>query len=377
MRYVVVYKSIVQVGGAERFLFEFFTALKKKQDVIILCKNFDEKILEKYSFDKKYLLNPKKKNYFNWFFFLLKNLKKTDQILVHSGFKDIYIVKVLKGLTYKLFIHHPHFHTLLHGEVLSFFHRKNRKLFLKDEYNKRFFKEIKKIFSKKSRIIIELHAILTHLSFRAASNSFVLSNYAVKEKMEYFGINSKRLVPGIANTYLNEVEKKCKKENQLIFFGRLTKEKRVDLLIKSFKKLNKKYILKIIGTGPELDNLIHLSKGDDRIYFEGFLSDEKLINEIRKSLLFITLQWADFNLTVYESIALGTRVLFGQINQVEEFDMQFINSKMLFYTALDEISIQKRIEDILKLPQVNNSDYNYIKKYSWDNYVMNFLDETR
>jgi glycosyltransferase involved in cell wall biosynthesis len=375
MRSVLIYKSIVQVGGAERFLFEFFRALQKKQEVVILCKNYDEKILAKYNFNKKHLICPKNENYLNWFFFLVKNLKKSDEILVQSGFKDIYITKLFTGIKYRLFIHHPHFHTLLHGEVLSFLHRRNRKLFLQDEYNKRFFDEIKKTFSKKWRITIELNAILTYLSFRAASNSYVLSNYAVKEKMEYFGIKSKRLVPGVTNTYLNEVEKKCKKENQLIFFGRLTKEKRVDLLIKSFKKLNKKYILKIIGTGPELDNLIHLSKGDDRICFKGFLPDEELIDEIKKSLLFITLQWADFNLTVYESIALGTRVLFGQTNEVEDFDLQFLKSKMLFYTDLDESSILREIENILELPNVKNSDYSFIKKYSWDHYVKNFLDE--
>lgn len=375
MRYIFIYKSILQFGGAERFLFEFYHALKKKFDVKIFCKEFDKEVLTKFNISEEDLFYPKENNYLSWFNFLISNLNKSDQIFVQSGFKDIYLLKLFFGFNYSLFLHHPHFNTLLHADVLSFTHRKNKSHFLKSTENQIFFKKIKKKFHSKSKLSIELNALINFKAIRAAKRTYVLSNYAVNEKKKYFNINSLCLVPGISSRYLFQNDHSLNKKNQIIYFGRLTKEKRVDLLIKCFKKLNLDYRLIIIGTGPELKHLKKIAGDNQKIEFLGFVDDQQLINQIKKSKLFITLQWADFNLTVYESIALGTRVLYGNSNKIENFDLQFINSKMLFYTSIDPSQIQSKIIEILNLEPVKYTDYSFIKKYTWDNYVKLFLDE--
>ena len=81
--------------------------------------------------------------------------------------------------------------------------------------------------------------------------------------------------------YLNENNYHKNNRRKIIFIGRLTKVKKIDMLINVINKLNESnliYDLKIIGDGPEKTYLQSISsKGVEKGYinFLGSLYDEK------------------------------------------------------------------------------------------------------
>ncbi len=87
---------------------------------------------------------------------------------------------------------------------------------------------------------------------------------------------------------INKNQKINKRGNQFLFVGRLSKEKGIDILIKAVKLVKEKFPdieVKIIGDGPERENLKNLTKIlniDNNIKFLGRIPKEELQDTIRK-----------------------------------------------------------------------------------------------
>lgn len=371
----IVYKSLIQVGGAEKFLIEFLKELQKIKSVKLICKEVDIDTLNFFSLSINDIIIPKKNNYTEWFVLLNSKIKKNDTVIVQSGFKDIYLISLLKKISLIFFLHHPHFNSLDHFDILSVFHSKKRKIFLENEENKRFYKKLlMKYDNSSSYLKTNLLAILNYLSIRKADDIIVLSEYAKEEKKLYFNKNSTYIPPAISTKFIDESKSNSniQKTDQIIYFGRLSKEKRVDIIIDSFKKLNSDFKLKIIGSGEELENLKNRAGDNQNIIFTGFIDNYKLFKEIKKSKLMITLEWADYNLTVYESIVLGTRVLFGKTFEVENFDIPLIKNNMLFYCNPNIKEVSDKIESIIKMDDPLVDDYKFLQELTWGKYVEEF-----
>ena len=77
---------------------------------------------------------------------------------------------------------------------------------------------------------------------------------------------------------LNDLTEKYKRRGEYIFLssGSLIHRKGMDIIIRAFLNLEKALNIKllILGDGAEKDNLVKLSKGDDRIVFIGFQEKE-------------------------------------------------------------------------------------------------------
>lgn len=372
---LIVYKSLIQVGGAEKFLCEFFINLKKHHDVKLVCKEYNNEVTDFFKIKQSDILIPRKNNLISWFAFLKKNLKKNQIVIVQSGFKDIYLVSLLKKIKTILFLHHPYFNSLDHFDLLSFIHLKNKKEFIKTPENLKFYRKLKIKAKEKSNFIkTNLNAILIFLAFKKADNIIVLSEYGRNEKKEIFNIDSTYIPPAIGQTFIDEANKlsTINKENQIIYFGRLSKEKRVDILINAFNSIDINYKLKIIGSGEELEALKILAQKNKNIIFTEFLNDESLFKEIKKSKLMVTLEWADYNLTVYESIVLGTRVLFGKTFGIEKNDQILIDNQMLFYCSPKKDEVAKNILKITEMKDPKVENYRFLINNNWKNYVKNF-----
>ncbi|MFH8080750.1 MAG: glycosyltransferase [Candidatus Aenigmatarchaeota archaeon] len=87
--------------------------------------------------------------------------------------------------------------------------------------------------------------------------------------------------------------------------GRFVKEKRIDLIIKAFKKMpNKKLI--IAGDGPERKYLLNLARGCKNIKFVGAVEQEKMIELYSKCIATIYMPInEDYGLVPIESMASG------------------------------------------------------------------------
>lgn len=376
----IVYKSLIQVGGAEKFLIEFLIELKKIKNVKLICKEIDAETINFFSLKRNDIITPKKNNYFSWFSLLHNKIKKKDTVIVQSGFKDLYILSLFKKISIIFFLHHPHFNSLDHFDLLSFIHLNKRKKFIENEENKRFYQKLLLKYKRSSTFIkINSLAILNFLSIKRADEIIVLSEYAKEEKKLYFKKESIYIPPAISQRFIDESisNSSIKKKDQIIYFGRLSKEKRVDLLIESFNKIKCDYKLKIIGDGDERDSLQFKAKNNKNIVFTGFLDNNELFKEIRLSKLMVTLEWADYNLTVYESIILGTRVLFGKTFGVENFDKPLLNNKMLFYCNPTINDITNKIDEIIKMDNPTPADYSFLRNLSWENYVEEFISKSK
>jgi len=108
----------------------------------------------------------------------------------------------------------------------------------------------------------------------------------------------------------NSLKDQENEDLKLIFIGRLTKIKRLDILIKAIKKTKKDIELNIIGEGEEKKNLIVLVKKYDlqKINFLGEIFDEDVISE---KIFFSDLCVSPGNvgLTAIHSLTYGTPVL--------------------------------------------------------------------
>jgi glycosyltransferase involved in cell wall biosynthesis len=101
-----------------------------------------------------------------------------------------------------------------------------------------------------------------------------------------------------------------RRENILLYVGRLAPEKNIDKLILLFKNI-KDYKLQIIGFGPYEDKLKELSKNNSNVEFLGKKLPEELPAYYQRAKAHITLSESEtFCLTLLESISCGTPIIY-------------------------------------------------------------------
>ena len=98
-------------------------------------------------------------------------------------------------------------------------------------------------------------------------------------------------------------------KNVLITVGRLSFEKRVDLLIKCMKHFSDDTVLLICGKGPAGDEWRQLAADEgvtDRVVFAGFVSDEDIVSYYSSADIFVTAsKFETQGLTTLEAMACG------------------------------------------------------------------------
>lgn len=94
-------------------------------------------------------------------------------------------------------------------------------------------------------------------------------------------------------------------DEYFLVVSRLSSHKRVDLAVTACTSLN--LPLKVIGTGPERENLEKTAGGN--IEFLGYLSDEEVVSHLKNCRAFIYPQEEDFGITAIEAQALGKPVI--------------------------------------------------------------------
>ncbi len=108
--------------------------------------------------------------------------------------------------------------------------------------------------------------------------------------------------------------------NNVVYFGRLSREKGLTTLLEAVKGLNVQ--LKIIGDGPQRNGLAEKvkSEGLKNVIFLGYKTGKELHEEIQRSMfVIIPSEWYENNpLSVIEAFALGKPVLGAKIGGIPE-----------------------------------------------------------
>jgi len=115
---------------------------------------------------------------------------------------------------------------------------------------------------------------------------------------------------------LNNFPKKAtrKFENQIIYAGRLSKEKGIDTLLDAAEHLPAEYNLLIAGIGPEEEKVRNLANSKTNVHYLGYQSKQNTISLIRGSDLVIQPSLMEgISSTLLEAMGCGTCILASNV----------------------------------------------------------------
>ncbi len=169
-------------------------------------------------------------------------------------------------------------------------------------------------------------------------NHYIFVSKFIKEKhIEFdklYSYNNSTLYNFIAD--IERIEPNHKKGEYFLYFGRLSREKGIETLIRAARLT--KVSLKIVGTGPLLEK--YSKDNDDNISFLGKKNGEELWNIVKNaSFIIVPSEWYENNpLTILESYALGKPVIASEIGGIPELIQKQKNGFMFQVGNVDELS---------------------------------------
>lgn len=383
---VFFYKSLLDAGGAERLLINSYLSMKKLgYNVKVVSYIINEKALFNSHINKDDFIELSSRSFIGKFTKLCNLLKnhKESKIICDSGHIDIYLASIFVNFDYSLHLHHPLFMSFNDFDKYSIFLKSKYNYWVNSNYGAIRFNNIKNKLTYFDKILINIRAFFSILSIKKAKNIFVLSKYAFDEKKSLFNVNSK-IICGALDSELfnklpqNSIDKFDTFEYKILTIARLDENKRIDQLIFAVNSLVKKnYNLCLIigGRGPEYENLKNIVERlnlSDNIYFLGFIQEEFLYGYYSLADLFVSIDWADYRITSYESMLAGTPVVLS--NEVE-YDDYLIRNKYLFTCSPNAKELEVLLEQKLQLKntELKFSINDYLENFTWDNYVKQII----
>ena len=181
-------------------------------------------------------------------------------------------------------------------------------------------------------MLVEMAALAAYRTVRKAKKIFVLSDQMKWEVNKLYGKEAVVIRGGIPREILTYEPKQNIKEKLglsnsrvVLNVNRLIARKRVDLLIRAFGQLGKKFgdvVLVIVGTGPEEENLKNLVKElgiENKVKLVGRVDEGELWDYYADCEVFAHLNWADFALAPLEALALQRKVIWTTEMEMDEF----------------------------------------------------------
>lgn len=383
---VFFYKSLIDVGGAERLLVNSYLSMKKLgYDVKVVSYLINEKALFDSPIQKEDFIELKSSLYIGRFkklCFLLKNFSRS-KIICDSGHIDIYLASLFVKFDYSLHLHHPLFMSFNDFDKYSIFLKSKYNYWVSSNYGAIKFNDIKSKLTVLDKIFINIRAFFSILSIRKAENIFVLSKYAYDEKKSVFNVNSKIICGALDSNKFdkppqNSIDSFVTFEYRILTIARLDENKRIDQIILAINYLvKKKYNVCLIigGKGPEyesLKNLVERLNLSDNIFFIGFINEELLHSYYASADIFVSIDWADYRITSYESLLAGTPVILS--NEVEYDDYLMRNQYVMTCKPKAKelgLLLEKKMQDENYKSKVFLNDY--LENFTWDNYVKKML----
>jgi glycosyltransferase involved in cell wall biosynthesis len=165
-----------------------------------------------------------------------------------------------------------------------------------------------------------------------------------------------------------------KEESDLIFVGRLIREKHVDLLVRAFGILSSEQPelrLLIIGEGPEQDAIIKIIQElslEDRITLKGFQTDhDKVIAWMKSSKVFVNPSTREgFGITALEALSCGLPVV--TVDHPANAIRDLITEKNGFTCSLSEKDLAGTIRIALQRhADMKNGCIASASSFDWEN----------
>ena len=346
-------------GGIERSVEDLSANLiKNNHNVEVMCLNQcwkDKNLLpktEEYQKIKITRLNFVDLKYYKIAANILQTINKINPDVIH-----LHGVNYLSN--YLLFNKQKHRTPLIFSTHGGIFHTKNLK-----HIKKMYFNTIIKSHLKNADKIIAV----------SENDKKLFSAIANENKIE--------LIENAINLKKFKISERKPVRNSFAFVGRLSNNKRIDLLIDVFSKLKNKDF-KITIVGKDFDNLKdRLEKKTreygltDKLEFTGEVSEKKLIQIFKTTEFFISAsEYEGFGISAIEAMASGLIPVLSQIPSFKTFVTSKHNGFIVDFSNIKNATIQ--LEQILKISKterqkLSKNAIESSKKYSWKTQIKKF-----
>ena len=191
-----------------------------------------------------------------------------------------------------------------------------------------------------------------------------------KESYDYYTSLGHKVIqiPNAIDISSLSTDEDRKYEKQVLFAGRLSKEKGVKTLIEICKKLPHDIHLIIIGDGPEVENIKKLESSQNNIHYLGSKNHQQTISLIKGSDVLVQPSFSEgISTTILESMACKTSIIASNVGGNLEL-IQDQKSGILVEPTNPEIFCEKIIElmsDKSLRNKLSTLSYENVKKYDW------------
>ena len=164
-------------------------------------------------------------------------------------------------------------------------------------------------------------------------------------------------------------------DNQIIFVGRLSKEKGILKLLSISKELPKEIHLIIVGIGPE-ENNVKIASKQKNIHYLGYLPPEKTIPLIRGSKILVQPSLVEgISSTILESMACQTSIIASNVGGNSELIKN--NENGILMDTQNSDSLLEQIISLIDNKELRKSFENkslkFVEKYDWNKIGENYL----
>jgi len=191
-----------------------------------------------------------------------------------------------------------------------------------------------------------------------------------KESFDYYTSLGYKVfqIPNAIDISSLSSEKNKRFQKQIIFAGRLSKEKGIKTLIEICKNIPNTIDLVIIGDGPEVENIKKVESEYDNIHYLGSMNHNQTISLINGSEVLIQPSLSEgISTTILESMACKTAIIASNVGGNTEL-IQDNESGFLIEPTDHEMFCKKIVElisDEHLREKFTNSSYETVKKYDW------------
>ena len=178
---------------------------------------------------------------------------------------------------------------------------------------------------------------------------------------------------------LNIIPKKSTKqfENQMIFAGRLSKEKGVETLVKAATQLPDNYHLLIAGSGPLERKVRDLASKKPNVHYLGYKSKQDVLSLIHSSDLLIQPSLEEgMSSTLLEAMGCGTCILASNIEGISEIVENEKTGVLVEPNNSDELlnKILELLPEKEKRLMMVKEGLQIVKQYDWKEVGKLYLD---
>ncbi|WP_457549419.1 glycosyltransferase family 4 protein [Archaeoglobus sp.] len=327
------------IGGVETFVYEISKRLARDFNLEILTTDPSKK-LEKIEIMDGILIRrfksyaPSDSYYISidLLRFLKNNSNKYDIIHIHNYHALPALFATLSKSKNKL-VFTPYYHRAGHSSFRNFLH------------------SIYKYFGKV--IFTKSDAIICVSNFE---KKLILKDFKVDKNKIY-------LIPGgvdfekLKNINKNKLSYLNKNKKIILYVGRIEKYKGVEYVVRALSKLDDRFILCIVGSGPYKQNIIKLANKlgvADRIRFYNNLRGQKLIDKyVKANVLVLLSKYESYGLVVAEALAVGTPCIVANEAALKDW----VNNRTVFGInyPINVDNLAKLIERVSEITNVRDN----------------------